>query len=34
VFLADLLRDLADRGVPAVNIAVVPRFHGLAPWTR
>jgi predicted deacetylase len=32
-FLADLLRDLADRHVPAVNVAVVPSFHGASMWT-
>jgi hypothetical protein len=31
--LADILGDLADRGVSAVNLAIVPRFHGEDAWS-
>jgi predicted deacetylase len=31
-FLADVLRDVAARGVPAANLAVVPRFHDREEW--
>ncbi|GEM_PF-6364366 len=32
-FLADLLRDLSALRVPAVNLAIVPFFHGRGTWT-
>ena len=31
--LTDILGDLADRGISAVNLAIVPRFHGEDSWS-